>query len=80
MLMKAITVHRPTLKIMWKLLVFALFPLTLWLYSVIGDVPFTTIDSGVNYHKWIIFFIYLGCLAVWFYFDRALSHSSFFRS
>ena len=48
-------------------------------YSVIGDVPFAHIDSGANYHKWIIFFLYLSCLATWLYIDRTLSHSSFFR-
>lgn len=78
--MKAITVHRPTLKIIWRLLVFLFFPLIIWLYSVIADVPFSHIDSGVNFHKWLIFFLYLGCLAAWLYIDRALSRSSFFRS
>lgn len=78
--MKAITVHRPTLKIIWKLLVILCFPLTIWLYSVISDTAFSIIDSGANYHKWIIFFLYLSCLAVWFYIDRKLAHSSFFRS
>ncbi|MDX2319181.1 MAG: hypothetical protein QNK26_01115 [Moritella sp.] len=78
--MKAITVHRPTLKIIWKLLVILFFPLTIWLYSVISDTPFSTIDSGANYHKWIIFFLYLGCLAIWLYLDSALSNRSFFRS
>ncbi|QFI39627.1 hypothetical protein FR932_18320 [Moritella marina ATCC 15381] len=77
--MKAITVHRPTLKIIWKLLVFLFFPLVIWLYSVIADVSFADIDSGANYHKWIIFFLYLSCLATWLYIDRTLSHSSFFR-
>lgn len=78
--MKVITVHRPTLKIIWQLLVFLFFPLIIWLYSVIADVPFNIIDSGANFHKWIIFFLYLGCLGVWLYIDRTLSHSSFFRS
>ncbi len=78
--MRTIKLHLPTLKIIWKLLVVLLFPLVIWLYSIILDIPFREIDAGANYHKWIILVVYLGCLASWLSIDRGLSHRSFFRN
>ncbi|MFT5879710.1 MAG: hypothetical protein ACI86X_000824 [Moritella sp.] len=78
--MRTIKLHLPTLKIIWKLLVVLLFPLVIWLYSIILDIPFREIDAGANYHKWIIFVIYLGCLASWLSIDRGLSRRYLFRN
>ena len=77
--MRAITIHRPLLKVIWKLVMVLLFPCTIWLYSIIADIPFSSIDQGANHHKWIIFFVYLAVLIAWFYLDRNLSHRAFFR-
>ncbi len=77
--MKAILVHRPIVKLLWKLLFLLLFPFVIWLYCQVLGIPFAEIDNGTNYHKWVIFFIYLGCLASWLSINRSLSHHSTFR-
>lgn len=77
--MKVISVHRPIIQLLWKLLFLLLFPVVIWLYCLVLDVPFAIIDDGANYHKWVIFFIYLGCLASWLSINRSLSHRTTFR-
>lgn len=78
--MQKLHIHRPFLKTLWQLWLVALFPLVIIVYCFITDIEFSRIDDGANYHKWLIFFIYLFCVAAWIMINRALAHSSFFRN
>ena len=78
--MQSLRFQRSFLQTLWKLWLFALFPLVIWLYCFVTGVDFNLVDEGSNYHKWIIFVIYVACLVAWFVVNRTLNHRSFFRN
>ncbi len=55
----------PFLRVLWKLLVLAMFPVILIVYCKLWGFSFATVDQGTNYHKWVIFCLYTLVVLLW---------------
>ncbi len=57
--------RHPIVRFFWHALALLVFPLIVWLYSRIAEVPYDVIDTGMQQHKTIIVVTYLVFILVW---------------
>lgn len=54
----------------WRWSVFLMFPLLVFGYGQVLDLPLAFFDQGVNRHKWLITLLYLLYVLLWLRFNR----------
>lgn len=57
----------------WRASLLLVFPLIILLYMRVANLPFSTVDDGVNHHKWVIIAAYLVYVVFWVIVNRTLS-------